>query len=115
MYLNMSLSKVAVKMDVLRDFHRFCPHKLQQGNGETGVPGTDSGLGLDQIPPSALQIGGWGAVKGHVGQFIIEHGVMFRFDVVTLSFSHQTLRDQLVSIRIRYALTGSVSTRQYLI
>lgn len=111
----MSLSEVAVKMDVLGDFHRFCPHKLQQGNGETGVPGADPGLGFGQIPPSALQIGGWGAVKGHVGQFIVERGVMFRFDVVALSFSHQTLGDQLVGIGIRYALTGSVGTRQHLI
>lgn len=115
MYLNMSLSKVAVKMDVLRDFHRFRPHKLQQGNGETGVPGADPGLGFGQIPPAALQVGGWGAVKRHVGQFIIQHGVMLRFDAVTLSFSHQTLRDQLLSIGIRYALPGSASTRQYLI
>lgn len=111
----MSLSKVAVKMEVLRDFHRFSTHKLQQGNGETGVPGADSGLGFGQIPPSALQIGGWGAIKGHVGEFIIQHSVMFGFDAVTLSFSHQALRDQLVSIGIRYAPTGSVSTQQYLI
>lgn len=115
MYLNMSLSKVAVKIDVLGDVHRFSPQKLQKGNGETGVPGGDSGLGFHQVSPPALQIGGWRAVQGHVGQLVIEHGVMFGFDVVTLSFSHQTLRDQLLGVGIRYALTGSASMQQCLI
>lgn len=110
--MSVSLSKVAVKLDVLRDVHRFCPHKLQQGNGQAGVPGADSLLGFHQISPSALQIGGWRAVQGHVGQLVIEHGVMFGFDAVTLSFSHQALGDQLLSIGIRYALTGPVRTQQ---
>lgn len=108
----MSLSEVAVKLDVIRDVHRFCPHKLQQGNGEAGVPGADSLLGFHQISPSALQIGGWRAVQGHVGQLVVEHAVMFGLDVVTLSFSHQTLRDQLAGVGIRYALSGSVRTRR---
>lgn len=112
LYLSVSLSEVAVKLDVLRDVHRFSPHKLQQGSGQAGVPGADSLLGFHQISPSALQIGGWGAVQGHVGQLVIEHGVMFGFDAVTLSFSHQTLGDQLLGIGVRYALTGPVRTQR---
>lgn len=107
----MSLPQVAVKVDALGDFHRFGPHKLQQGNGEAGVPGADPGLGFGQVRPSALQVGGRGAVKAHAGQFVVQRGVVFRFELVALSFSHQALGDQLLGVGIWGALTGSVSTQ----
>lgn len=84
----MGLYKVAVQLDVLRDVHRFCAHKLQQGSGDTRVPGADSGLGFHQIPPAALQVGGWRAVQGHVGQLVVEHAVVFGLDLVTFSIGH---------------------------
>lgn len=108
----MGLSKVAVQLDLLRDVHRLCSYKLQQGNGDTCVPGADSGLGFHQIHPAALQVGGWRAVQGHVGQLVVEHGIVFGLDLVALSFGHQTLSDQLVRVGIRDALTGSVRMRQ---
>ena len=92
----MGLSEVAVHLDVLGDVDRLCSDKLQQRDGDTRVPGGDSGLGFDQITPAALQVGGWGAVQGHVGQFLVEQAVVFGLDLVTLSFGHQTLRYQLV-------------------
>lgn len=97
-----------MQLDVLRDVHGFCTQKLQQGNGDTCVPGADSGLGFHQITPAALQVGGWRAAQGHVRELVVEHGVVFGFDIITLSFSHQTLRDQLVGVGLRDALTGSV-------
>lgn len=102
-------------MDVIWDFHGFRPHKLQQGDGETGVPAADPGLGLGQIPPSALQIGGRGAVKSHVGQFLVQPGVVLGFDAVALGLGHQTLRDQLVGVGIGDALTGPAGAQRYLI
>ncbi len=95
-HLYVGLSKVAVQLDLLRDVHRFRSYKLQQGNGDTRVPGGDSGLGLCQIPPAALQVGGWRAVQGHAGQLVVEPAVVFGLDLITLDFGHQTLRDQLV-------------------
>lgn len=80
-----------MQLDLLRDIHRFHSHKLQQGNGDTSVPGGDSSLGFNKIPPAALQVGGWRAVQGHVGQLVVEHAVVFGFDLVTLNFCHQTL------------------------
>lgn len=95
-HLCMGLSKVAVQLDLLRDVHRFCSYKLQQGNGNACVPGGDSGLGFHQIPPAALQVGGWRAVQGHVRQLVVEHAVVLGLDRITLDIGHQTLRDQLV-------------------
>ncbi len=92
----MSFSQMAVHLDLFRDVHRFCSYKLQQGDGDARVPGGDSGLRFHQIPPAALQVGGWRAVQGHVGQFVVERAVVFGLDLVSLIVSHQTLRDQLV-------------------
>lgn len=96
LYLYVGLSKVAVQLDLLGDVHRFCAYKLQQGNGDARVPGGDSGLRFHQVPPAALQVGGWRAVQGHVGQLVVEHAVVFGLDLVALNIGHQTLRDQLV-------------------
>ena len=109
----MGLSKVAVQLDLLWDVHRFCSDKLQQRNGDTRVPGADFGRRLHQIPPAALQVGGWRAVQGHVGQLVVEHAVVFGLDLVTLCFGHQTLRDQLVRVVVRDAFAGSVRMQQY--
>ena len=87
----MSLSEVAVQLDLLGDVHRFCSYKLQQGYGNTRVPGGDSGLGFHEIPPAALQVGGRRAVQGHVGQLVVEHAVVSGFDLIAFSLSHQTL------------------------
>lgn len=112
LYLYMGFYKMAVQLNLLWDVNWFRSNELQQRNRNTRVPGGDSGLGFEQITPVALQVGGWGAVQGHVGQLVIEHAVIFRFDVITLSFSHQTLRDQQVWVGVRYTLTGSAKKQQ---
>lgn len=96
-----------MQLDLLGDVHGFCPDKLQQGGGDARVPGADLGLWFHQVPPAALQVGGRGAVQGHVGELVVEPAVVFGLDVIVLAFGHQTLRDQLLCIGIRDALTGS--------
>lgn len=103
----MSLYEVAVHLGLLRDVHRFGPDKLQQWNGDTCVPGRDFRLGLHQVAPAALQVGGWGAVQSHVGQLVVEHAVVFGLDLVSLCIGHQAFRDQLVGVGVRDALTRS--------
>lgn len=44
--LHVSLSEMAVELNLLRDGHRLGPHKLQQGCGEASVPSADAGLGF---------------------------------------------------------------------
>lgn len=108
----MGLPKVAVHLNVLRNVDRLCSDKLQQRDGHTSVPGGDSGLGFNQIPPAALQVGGWRAVQGHVGQLVVEQAVVFGFDLIPLSFSHQTLGDQLVGVGVRDTLTRAAEKQQ---
>lgn len=96
-----------MQLDLLGDVHGLRPDKLQQGDGDARVPGADLGLWFHQVPPAALQVGGRGAVQGHVGQLVVEHGVVFGLDVIVLAFGHQTLRDKLFCVGIRDALTGS--------
>lgn len=108
----MRLSEVAVELDLLRDVHRFHSYKLQQGNGDARVPGGDLGLGLDQMPPAALQVSGRRAVLGRDGQLVVEHGEVLGLDLVALGFGHQTLRDQPVGVGVRDALPGSGRMQQ---
>lgn len=105
--LYVSLCQVAVQLGLLGDVHRLGPDELQQGDGDAGIPGADSGLRFHQVPPAALQVGGRRAVQGHVGQLVVEHAVVLGLDVVTLAFSHQALGDQLVRVGIWDALPGS--------
>lgn len=98
--LYVSLCQVAVQLGLLGDVHGFGPDKLQQGDGDARVPRADPGLRFHQVSPAALQVGGWRAVQGHVGQLVIEHAVVLGLNVVTLAFGHQALRDQLVRVRI---------------
>lgn len=105
--LYVSLCQVAMQLGLLGDVHRLGPDELQQGDGDARVPGTDSGLRFHQVPPATLQVGGWRAVQGHVGQLVIEHAVVLGLDVVTLAFGHLALRDQLVRVEIWDTLSGS--------
>lgn len=111
----MGLSQVAVQLDLLGDVHRLPSDELQQGNGDARVPGGNSGLGLHQIPPAALQVGGGRAVLAHVGQLVVQRAEVVGLDLVALDFGHQTLRDQLVRVGVRDALPGSEGMQQRLL
>lgn len=80
-----------MQLDFFGDVHRLGSDELQQGYRHPRVPGGDFGLGLHQIPPAALQVGGWRAVQGHVGQLVVEHAVELRLDLGPLLLSQQTL------------------------
>lgn len=71
-----------MQLDLIGDVHRLGPHELQQGRGDARVPGGDACLGLHQVPPAALQVGGGGAVQSHVGQTIVQHAVVGRLHLV---------------------------------
>ena len=105
--LHVGLPQMAVQLDVVRDLHRLGPHKLEQGDGDPGVPGGDTGLGLLQAPPEALQVGGLGDVQQRVGQLVVEHGVVLGLDLAALLIRHQPLCDQLVRVGVRDALPGA--------
>ena len=97
---------MTVYVDVLRNGHRFGAHKLQQGCGDARVPGGDAGLGLCQVPPAALQIGGRRAVLGHVGQLLVQHAIVGGPYLTPLLRSHQALGHQQVRIQVWNALPG---------
>lgn len=96
-----------MQADLFGDVNGLRSDELQQLGGDARVPGGHSGLGLHQVSPAALQVGGRGAVQGHAGQLVVERAVVARLDLCSLCLRHQTLRYQLVRVGVGDTLTRS--------